>query len=83
MMKAFVSRFCRIIGVLTLVLTTLQAWAVMPITYKDAGRSLFTVNAPDFWSVRVGGPRELSADGQDARTVSRLVGMHLVRELLV
>ncbi len=52
----------------------------MPITYKDAGRSLFTVNAPDFWTVRVGGPRELAADGKGARTVSRLIGMHPVSE---
>jgi hypothetical protein len=80
MIKAFVSIFCSIIGALTLVLTILQGWAVIPITYKNAGRLLFTVNPPAFWSVRIGGPRELSSDGQDARTVSRLVGMHPVSE---
>jgi hypothetical protein len=80
MTKPIASRLCRAIGLLALILPTSQAWADMPITYKDAGRSLFSVNAPDFWTVRVGGPRELAADGKGARTVSRLIGMHPVSD---
>lgn len=80
MTKTFTTGFCRAIGLLALILPTSHAWADMPVTYKDAGRSLFSVNAPDFWTVRAGGPRELAADGGEARNVSRLIGMHPVSE---
>ncbi len=55
-------------------------WADMPVTYKDGGRALFTLSAPDFWTVRAGGPRELAAPDGEARIVARVIGMHPVSE---
>jgi len=73
----------RLIGaaaVLTLLLSV-GARADVPITYTDGGRALFSVNAPDFWSIRTGGPRELTAPGTDTpRNVARVVGMQPVTE---
>ncbi|MDO6483621.1 hypothetical protein Q8W25_14910 [Shimia thalassica] len=54
----------------------LPAMADVPITYKDKGRALFQLNVPDFWNVRVGGERNLTAPGEDVtRNVPRLVGL--------
>jgi len=52
----------------------------MPVTYKEGTRSIFSVSAPDFWTVRAGGNRELQAPGEEARGVSRVIGMHPVSE---
>ncbi len=50
--------------------------ADVPVTYTDEGRSVFTVSVPDFWSVRTGGLRELTAPGDtEPREVSRLLGL--------
>jgi hypothetical protein len=80
MTKPLVFLFFRAIGFLTLFLTTSQVWADMPVTYKEAGKPLFSVSAPDFWTVRVGGPRDLTDEGGKAHNVSRLIGMHPVSE---
>lgn len=61
---------------MALMLSAPLAWADMPVTYTDAGRALFSVNAPDFWTVRTGGMRELTAPGLEARDVVRVIGMH-------
>ncbi|WP_299352925.1 hypothetical protein [uncultured Shimia sp.] len=52
------------------------AGAQTPVTYTEHGKALFQVKVPDFWSVRVGGPRTLSpSDDEDTRNVSRVLGM--------
>lgn len=52
------------------------ASADMPVTYMDGTRALFQINAPDFWTVRAGGPRDLTAPGDDtARGVVRVLGL--------
>lgn len=57
------------------------AAADMPVTYKDQGRSLFAVNVPDFWSVRAGGSRELTAPGTgETREVGRVIGLRPTAE---
>lgn len=55
--------------------------ADMPVSYRDGGRTLFSVDVPDFWQVRSGGPRRLTAPGEtQERAVSRVIGMHPVTE---
>lgn len=51
-------------------------FAGTPITYTDGGRALFQIEVPDFWSVRTGGLRDLTApDAEDVRDVSRVFGL--------
>ncbi len=67
--------------VLAALLPVTSAFAGTPVTYTDANRALFRFEAPDFWSVRTGGPRELTAPGtEDARGVSRVIGLQPVTE---
>jgi hypothetical protein len=64
-----------------LALLPMAAAADMPVTYKDKGRSLFAVNVPDFWSVRAGGSRELTAPGSgETRQVGRVLGLRPTAE---
>lgn len=52
------------------------ALADTPVTYKDGARSVFSITVPDFWTVRVGGERQLSAPGEDLeRVVERVIGL--------
>lgn len=53
------------------------AQAEMPVTYMDGGRALFHIAAPDFWTVRVGGPRDLEGPGaeDETRPVARVIGL--------
>jgi hypothetical protein len=53
------------------------ALAGTPVTYTDAGRALFTVEVPDFWSLRTGGLRDLADPDatEDIRDISRVFGM--------
>lgn len=54
----------------------LAGFAGTPITYTDGGRALFQIEVPDFWSVRTGGLRDLTApDAEDVRDVSRVFGL--------
>lgn len=77
MLASILSRATRIVPlVLTIGLLGTQATAEVPVTYTDNGRALFRFDAPDFWTVRTGGPRLLSApDTEDERDVSRLIGL--------
>jgi len=46
------------------------------VVYSDQTRNVFQVDVPDFWNLRVGGPRELSLDGdEDIRAVERVFGL--------
>lgn len=57
------------------------ARADLPVTYKDGDRALFHFSAPDFWSVRAGGPRTLTPPGEDApREVARVIGLEPTAE---
>lgn len=59
----------------SVVLASGPVLADMPITYKDDGRALFQVSAPDFWTVRAGGNRALTApDLDEARLINRVIG---------
>ncbi|WP_246139377.1 hypothetical protein [Falsiphaeobacter marinintestinus] len=61
---------------LTLGASTGVAYADMPVTYTEGSRALFHLSAPDFWTVRAGGPRDLTAPGDDAsREVVRVIGL--------
>jgi hypothetical protein len=80
MSKQRFSRVLQMAGALALTLSAAPALADMPVTYKDEGRALFSVSAPDFWTVRAGGTRELAAPGGEAGEVSRVIGMHPVSE---
>lgn len=57
------------------------ALADTPVSYTENGKALFTFDAPDFWTVHVGGPRDLS-DSRIARTrsVSRVIGLQPATE---
>ena len=62
--------------IFTIGLFNSQAAAEVPVTYTEAGRALFRFDAPDFWTIRTGGPRLLSApDTEDERGVSRVIGL--------
>lgn len=53
----------------------------VPVTYTDAGKSLFQITVPDFWTVRTGGMRELAAPGtEDIRQTSRVIGLQPTTE---
>ncbi|MFT4962362.1 MAG: hypothetical protein ACI92Z_003459 [Paracoccaceae bacterium] len=82
MTPSFLSIATRIVPlVLTIGLLGTQAAAEVPITYTDAGRALFRFDAPDFWSIRTGGARLLSApDTEEKRDVSRLIGLKPTRD---
>ncbi len=52
------------------------AQADTQVVYSDQTRNVFQVDVPDFWNLRVGGPRALSPDGdEELRTVERVFGM--------
>jgi len=75
-----IQRIFEYMRVLTVVVASLTlaptAWADLPVTYKDGTRALFSVSAPDFWTVRAGGARELAAPGEEARDVARVMAMY-------
>jgi hypothetical protein len=46
------------------------------VSYAEGGRTLFSVDAPDFWSVRTGGPRDLALpEGGETRPVPRVLAL--------
>lgn len=52
-----------------------------PVSYTDNGSTLFSFDAPDFWTVHVGGPRDLSDPKIDqSRSVSRVIGLQPATE---
>ena len=47
-----------------------------PLGYTQNGKALFRIDVPDFWNVRIGGPRTLTPPGEDeARDVARVIGL--------
>lgn len=73
-------RVASVISAGLLALLPAAAAADMPVTYKDGGRSLFAVDVPDFWSVRAGGSRELTAPDGETRQVGRVLGLRPTAE---
>lgn len=52
------------------------AGADTPVSYTEGGSTLFTFDAPDFWTVHVGGPRDLADPRtRDTRPVNRVIGL--------
>ncbi|MBJ6370700.1 hypothetical protein [Sedimentitalea arenosa] len=52
------------------------AQADTPLTYTDNGKALFSLSVPDFWTVHVGGPRDLAdPETGESRFVSRVIGL--------
>jgi hypothetical protein len=74
------TRFLRAFAALALTFLPAVVQADLPVTYKDGNRALFSVSAPDFWTVRAGGPRELAAPGEEAREVVRVMAMYPASE---
>ncbi|PSL21657.1 hypothetical protein [Shimia abyssi] len=73
-----ISRFVRgsIAACALAVATANVALADTPVTYMDGSDAVFNMAIPDFWTARVGGPRVLSAPGEDApRGVDRVIGL--------
>ncbi|WP_171099796.1 MULTISPECIES: hypothetical protein [unclassified Ruegeria] len=61
--------------------SAVPASADTPVTYTDGGAPLFQFIVPDFWALRVGGPREIEdTSGNDPRSVSRVMGMRPVTD---
>jgi hypothetical protein len=79
MSKLLPTRLCGAVAAALMLLPAL-AQADLPVTYKDGARALFSVSAPDFWTVRAGGARELAAPGDDAREVARVMAMYPASE---
>ncbi|MDK3074151.1 hypothetical protein QO034_13595 [Sedimentitalea sp. JM2-8] len=64
-----------------LMLSVPAARADTPVSYTDNGRTLFSFDAPDFWTVHVGGPRDLVDPATDeARAVGRVIGLQPATE---
>lgn len=52
------------------------AYAQTPVTYVQGGTPLFTIEVPDFWSVRTGGLREITDEALgETRRVNRVIGI--------
>lgn len=46
------------------------------VVYSDDSRSIFEIAVPDFWTLRVGGAREISPSGEGAfRSIERVFGL--------
>lgn len=81
MRQPFARHLASVVAAGLLALLPGAAAADMPVTYKDKGRSLFAVDVPDFWSVRAGGSRELTAPGSgETRQVGRVLGLRPTAE---
>ena len=67
----------RLIGIfLAIVMSAGLAGAQTPVSYSEGGRALFTVEVPDFWSVRTGGPREIARPERDTfRSIPRVLAL--------
>lgn len=64
------------IGAMGLFVLTGAGTAQTPMSYTQGGKTQFTVNVPDFWEVRVGGPRTLVPPGEnEEREVARVFGL--------
>jgi hypothetical protein len=76
MPRSFLNAIRCILMVSVLALLPAATSAGTPVTYTDAGRALFMVEVPDFWSLRTGGLRDLAGpEADDIRDVSRVFGM--------
>lgn len=66
-----------LIGIFSvIVLSAGLAAAQTAVSYSQGGRALFTVEVPDFWSVRTGGPREIARPGRDpSRSIPRVLAL--------
>ncbi|WP_254447870.1 hypothetical protein [Ruegeria arenilitoris] len=59
----------------------LPAASDTPVTYTDRGQKLFRFVVPDFWALRVGGPRSIEdTNVGDPRAVARVMGMRPVTD---
>lgn len=59
-----------------LAMSTAPLAADTPMGYTQDGKTLFRIDVPDFWNVRIGGPRTLTPPGEDApREVARVIGL--------
>lgn len=57
-------------------LSAAPLFADTPMGYTEHGKALFRIDVPDFWNVRIGGPRTLTPPGEDAsREVARVIGL--------
>ncbi|MCA0872384.1 hypothetical protein LCL97_16235 [Seohaeicola saemankumensis] len=64
------------VSALAVMMAPVAALADMPVAYKDGAATLFRFNAPDFWTVRAGGPRDLTAPGDTGELgVNRVIGL--------
>jgi hypothetical protein len=65
------------LGILAaLLVSAAGAEAQTPVTYVEEGRALFTVEVPDFWSVRTGGSRQIAPSEDPApRAVPRVLAL--------
>ena len=59
-----------------LTLLTTPLLADTPMDYTENGKALFRIDVPDFWNVRIGGPRTLTPPGEDEpRNIARVIGL--------
>lgn len=74
-MKAWSSLVaCAAVGALSLLPQV--ALSDTEVVYADAGRNVFEVTVPDFWTLRVGGAREITPSDDDAlRPIARVFGL--------
>lgn len=64
------------LGACALILASGMGMAQTPVTYSEGGKALFTVDVPDFWEVRVGGPGKLIPPGEsEEHDVARVMGL--------
>lgn len=69
-------RLRAVLGVVGFLVLAGGAFAQTPMSYTVNGKPMFHVDVPDFWEVRVGGPRKLTPVGEDTeRDVARVMGL--------
>lgn len=74
-MKAW-SNFARGMALGALCLFPIGAQAETEVVYSDAGSDVFEVTIPDFWTLRVGGAREITPSSDEAlRPIARVFGL--------
>ncbi|MEM8555315.1 MAG: hypothetical protein AAGF71_10890 [Pseudomonadota bacterium] len=60
-----------------LIAAPLQSFAEARVSFSETGRTLFSFEVPDFWTLKAGGERQLSLpEGGEPRGVPQILSMH-------
>lgn len=67
---------CAALAAATCLFGAAHALADTQVTYEDEDQAVFSVHVPDFWTLRVGGDRDIAPDAKaPLRSVARVFGL--------